>query len=125
MNWLVKEEPENYSYATFLKDKTTAEWLAILEPADIWCADILNWQQLMDHEGFKVLDMIQQVEMSDGFTYRTTRCPIRIDGELFTSDKASPKLGEDNRQIIKEFGLSERISEPLAPSSTIKSTNLL
>ena len=31
MNWLVKEEPENYSYATFLKDKTTV-WAGVKNP---------------------------------------------------------------------------------------------
>jgi predicted RNA-binding protein with PUA-like domain len=31
MNWLVKEEPENYSYATFLKDKTTV-WAGVRNP---------------------------------------------------------------------------------------------
>lgn len=91
--------------ADHLKKDTTEKWLSILEPADIWCADVLNWKQLMEHEGFKVLGMVQKVEMSDGYTYQTTRCPIRIDGETFTSGKASPKLGEDNEDIIKEFRL--------------------
>jgi predicted RNA-binding protein with PUA-like domain len=31
MNWLVKEEPENYSFATFLKDKTTV-WAGVRNP---------------------------------------------------------------------------------------------
>jgi predicted RNA-binding protein with PUA-like domain len=31
MNWLVKEEPENYSYATFLKDRTTV-WAGVRNP---------------------------------------------------------------------------------------------
>ena len=31
MNWLVKEEPENYSYAQFLKDKTTV-WAGVKNP---------------------------------------------------------------------------------------------
>jgi CoA:oxalate CoA-transferase len=88
--------------AEHLLTKSTAHWLAILEPADIWCADVLNWDQLMAHEGFKALDMIQEVEMADGYRYQTTRCPIRIDGELLTSTKGSPKLGQDNEEI-KEF----------------------
>ncbi len=89
--------------ATHLLTETTETWLAKLEPADIWCANVLNWEELMAHEGFKVLDMIQTVEMEDGYTYQTTRCPIRIDGELLTSAKGSPKLGQDNEDIIKEF----------------------
>jgi predicted RNA-binding protein with PUA-like domain len=31
MNWLVKEEPENYSYTTFLKERTTV-WAGVRNP---------------------------------------------------------------------------------------------
>ncbi|MFC4211009.1 CaiB/BaiF CoA transferase family protein [Pedobacter lithocola] len=96
--------------ANHLLTETTEKWLSILEPADIWCADVLNWNALMEHEGFKVLNMIQQVEMIDGYRYETTRCPIRIDGELLTSPKGSPKLGQDNQKIIKEFILQHTIA---------------
>ncbi|QNR86395.1 CoA transferase [Pedobacter riviphilus] len=89
--------------ADHLLSATTEKWLSILEPADIWCADVLNWNALMAHEGFKVLKMVQEVEMIDGYKYKTTRCPIRIDGELLTSAIGSPKLGQDNEKIIKEF----------------------
>lgn len=91
--------------ADHLLTGTTEKWLSRLEPADIWCADVLNWEQLMAHDGFKVLDMVQEVTMLDGYTYQTTRCPIRIDGELLTSAKGSPKLGQDNEKIINEFKL--------------------
>lgn len=102
-----------------LKTETTEKWLSILEPADIWCADVLNWKQLMDHDGFKVLDIIQEVEMSDGYKYETTRCPIRIDGEILTSAKGSPKLGEDNETITKELGLlpTQSLSSPSTPKT--------
>ncbi len=89
--------------AAHLITATTEYWLSKLEPADIWCADVLNWSALMEHDGFKVLNMIQQVEMLDGYKYETTRCPIRIDGELLTSSKGAPKLGQDNERIIREF----------------------
>lgn len=89
--------------ANHLLTGTTEQWLSVLEPADVWCADVLSWDKLMRHGGFKALDIIQEVEMSDGYTYRTTRCPIRIDGELLVARKASPKLGEDNPKIINEL----------------------
>ncbi len=90
--------------AKHLERGTTEEWLAILEPADVWCADVMQWDRLMEHEGFKALDMVQEVNMSDGFRYSTTRCPIRIDGEIFKNGKGSPKLGEDTEKIVWEFG---------------------
>ncbi|MFL9830001.1 CaiB/BaiF CoA-transferase family protein [Flavobacterium sp. ST-87] len=92
--------------AAHLRTQDSEYWLGILEPADIWCANVLNYEQLFAQEGFKVLDFVQQVEMLDGYSYKTTRCPVRIDGELFTSGKGSPKLGQDNQNIINEFNLS-------------------
>ncbi|MFV5693385.1 CaiB/BaiF CoA transferase family protein [Flavobacterium sp. LT1R49] len=89
--------------ATHLLTQNTEFWLGILEPADIWCASVLNYQQLFTEEGFKVLDFVQEVQMIDGYSYKTTRCPIKIDGEFFTSTKGSPKLGQDNEKILKEF----------------------
>jgi crotonobetainyl-CoA:carnitine CoA-transferase CaiB-like acyl-CoA transferase len=88
--------------AHLLKD-TNDQWLGILQAADIWCAEVLAWDQLMQQDGFKVLDMLQEVDMSDGFKYQTTRSPIRIDGEVLKSAKGSPKLGEDNEHILSKL----------------------
>jgi CoA:oxalate CoA-transferase len=89
--------------AAHLKSRNTRYWLAILEPADIWCAEVLTWNDLRKHEGFKSLEMLQDVIMKDGFQYQTTRCPIRIDGERLCSTIGSPALGQDNEAIIREL----------------------
>ncbi len=89
--------------AKHLATQPTLFWLSILEAADIWCADVLNWDRLTQHEGFKVLKMLQRVVMGDGFTYDTTRCPIRIDGERITAQKGSPALGEHTDKIKQEL----------------------
>lgn len=89
--------------AKHLKTQNTNFWLDILEPADIWCAKVLNYQELFEEEGFKVLDFVQNVTMGDGYSYDTTRCPITIDGERFTARKGSPKLGEHNEKILTEL----------------------
>ncbi len=89
--------------SSHLQTQETQFWLDILEPADIWCAKVLNYKELFAEEGFRVLNFTQKVEMQDSYSYKTTRCPIKIDGEIFTSSKGSPKLGQDNEQIIKEF----------------------
>lgn len=93
-----------------LKTHTTAHWLSILEPADIWCADVLTWDRLFDHEAFRALDMVQTVGRPGTgneplLTMRTTRCPIHIDGELLTSSAPAPRIGEHNVQLIDEFNL--------------------
>lgn len=88
-----------------LKNQSTQHWLNILEPADIWCADVLTWPRLFEHEAFKSLQMIQTVGTRPEATMRTTRCPIRIDGQLLTSPTGAPRIGEHNTEIAHEFNL--------------------
>lgn len=89
--------------AEHLRTRTTAEWLAVLEPADVWCADVLTWRDLMEHEGFRALDMVQEVFTADGLSLRTTRCPIRVDGEILRNKRGAPRLGEHTEAILREF----------------------
>ncbi|HXF27721.1 MAG TPA: CaiB/BaiF CoA-transferase family protein [Bryobacteraceae bacterium] len=91
-----------------LKTQSTAYWLSILEPADIWCSDVFTWPRLMEHEAFGALDMIQQVERGEGINLRTTRCPIRIDGEILKSALGAPRLGEHTARIAGEFLLAKK-----------------
>ncbi len=91
--------------ATRLKTQTTRHWLDILEPADVWCAQVLDWPTLLQHEAFKVLDMTQRVTRSSGAALNTLRCPVRIDGDVLKSSLGSPKIGEHNDALLKEFGL--------------------
>ncbi len=44
--------------------------------------------------------MIQYIKMSDGFQHKTTRCPMRFDGQILTSEKGCPILGEDYTTIL-------------------------
>ncbi|TWU67324.1 CaiB/BaiF CoA transferase family protein [Crateriforma conspicua] len=89
-----------------LVTRRTADWLAILEPADIWCAEVLNWDRLMHSEGFQVLDMTQQVTRGNGTGYQTTCCPIRIDGQRLKAARGSCDLGEHNESIDRELAIA-------------------
>jgi len=89
-----------------LKKQTTEHWLSILEPADVWCSDVFDWNKLFAHEGFKTLEMVQRVKRREGVELETTRCPIRLDGEILKNPKGAPRLGADTEDIRKEFSLA-------------------
>ena len=103
--WFTKRDEIKRSIGDWIEKQTTEHWLSILEPADIWCAEVLDWEKMVKHEGFKILDMVQRIKRDDGLNIETLRCPIKIDGEIFKSDKAAPKIGNDNINIKKEFGI--------------------
>jgi crotonobetainyl-CoA:carnitine CoA-transferase CaiB-like acyl-CoA transferase len=77
----------------------TAHWLAILEPAGVWAAPVLDWPALLTHPGFAALSATQRVAAPDGATLTLTRCPIRVDGRILTSPRAAPRLGADRAAI--------------------------
>ena len=104
-SWFHQRDEIKAALARHLKTKPTAAWLAVLEPADIWCAEVLDWHRLREHAGYQILGMEQTVHRGDGFAYRTTACPIRIDGGRPRSDLGSPKLGEHTAKIQQEFNL--------------------
>lgn len=85
--------------------KTTADWLAILQPADIWCAEVLDWPALFQSEAFRRLGMVQRIT-GPGATLDTLRGPIRLDGAALYHGRAAPALGEGRERIIREFGLA-------------------
>jgi crotonobetainyl-CoA:carnitine CoA-transferase CaiB-like acyl-CoA transferase len=104
-SWFTARDEIKRLIAERLATRTTAEWLATLEPADIWCAKVLDWPELMASEGFKALDMLQTVTREDNVSITTTRSPLRIDGKRAQTQRAAPLIGEQSAKIRAEFGL--------------------
>lgn len=103
--WFDKRDEIKTIIANHLTTQTTDYWLNILEAADIWCAKVLEYKELVEEEAYQKLQMEIVVKNSSGLSVTTTRCPIRIDGNILTSDKGAPFLGEDNQALDKRFSL--------------------
>lgn len=104
-SWFTARDAIKAIIADRIATRTIDEWLAILEPADIWCAKVLDWNELLDSEGFKALDMLQTVTREDGVSILTTRSPLRVDGKRPAAAAAAPRIGEHSAAIRAEFGL--------------------
>lgn len=94
--WHTKRDEIKAIVAEHLSTQTTAHWLSILEPADVWCADVYTWDKLMGTEAFESLHMTQEVSRANGTRVATTCCPIVIDGERPHGGAAAPTVGQDN-----------------------------
>lgn len=103
--WFTARDEIKRIIAGRIAEKTVDEWLAILEPADIWCAKVLTWPEMMESDGFKVLDMLQTVTREDDVSILTTRSPLRVDGVRAKVERAAPRVGEHSEKIRTEFGL--------------------
>src|SRR4051794_9706973 len=99
--WFTSRDDIQQILVGCLRGRGTSEWLATLEPAGIWCADVFDYAKLVADEAYRVLKMDQTVDRH-GTPIRTTRCPIRIDGERLFSNKAAPRPGEDTDLIERQ-----------------------
>jgi CoA:oxalate CoA-transferase len=96
--------------AATLAQQDTAHWIERLRPADVWCAEVLDWPRLLESEAFRRLDMLQTVRRGDGTAVHTTRGPLRIDGERARSARAAPRMGEHSAALRSEFELDPELA---------------
>lgn len=109
-SWWSRQDHIEALLAARFAEGTTDHWLGILDAADVWCAPVLTLDDLVEHDGFRSIGMTQEIVRDadltlDGepMTLRTTRSPIRIDGQVLASRVPAPSLGQHDEAIAKEF----------------------
>ena len=103
--WFTRRDEVKAILAEHLKTRSTQDWLDRLVPADYWCAPVMTWSELLEHEAFQKLEFLQEVTRSNGARLTTTRCPITINGDHLRSGLGAPKIGEHTAEIDAVFGL--------------------
>ncbi len=95
--------------AEVVRTRATADWLAVLVPAGYWCAEVRDWPGLEESGVLDALDLVLTCRVPEperpgagsgdgaGPEFRTTRCPVRIDGQVLTSTSPAPRLGQHDR----------------------------
>ncbi len=108
--WWDRQAELEERLAGHFRERTTDAWLELLDADDVWCAPVLTLEQLVGHEGFRAIAMTQEVERGEALTadgrplrLRTTRSPIRIDGERLTNPRPAPLLGQHDAAVWAEF----------------------
>jgi CoA:oxalate CoA-transferase len=88
-----------------LAEKTTAAWIAILEPAGIPCGPINNIEQALAHPQVAARNMVITVEDKEAGTLRLAGNPLKFSAFADPPTRASaPNLDADRAAILKEFG---------------------
>lgn len=101
--WFSQRDVIKQVLKNHLQHQTTQYWLDKLVPVDYWCAPVMRWTELLQHEGFRTLNFIQELVRDSGATVRTTKCPIRIDGLRSGESMAAPRVGEHNKWVEANY----------------------
>ncbi|ODP36584.1 acyl-CoA transferase [Sphingomonas turrisvirgatae] len=103
LSLLVERDQIKRRIAERIVMRSTAHWLAALQPHDIWCAEVMDWTALLRTEQFAALDMLQDLPSVDAASVRTTRMPISIDGVRPRGHAPAPALGAHSEALRREL----------------------
>lgn len=99
--------------AAHLRQQSSTFWLKKMQEKDLWSMEVLDWKAMSHHEGYQCLQMEQTIKAGEK-EFTTTRCPIRIDGEIFHATRPAPQLGEHTQKILEElnvFAVTKKVVE--------------
>ncbi len=98
-DWMTHRDEINRTFALSIERNSTEHWLALMQPQDMWCAEVLDWPTLMQKEAYRLLNFHFPIKRASGELLTAVRGPLRINKQILTSDRAAPALGEQNAQI--------------------------
>ncbi len=110
---------------SIIATRNTAEWIEVLEDADIPVMPLLSTDQLFTDEHLREARMLETLATPGDGDIRLPRTPVDLSVTPARSLTAAPELGQHSRQILIEAGyavsevdaLMQRISRPAPPSA--------
>ena len=90
-----------------LATRTTAEWLALLEPAGVPCAPVLTRKEVIAHPQTIANGVLVETDHPVAGRLRQTRNAARFEGTPAEHRFGAPVLGQHADEILREAGLSD------------------
>lgn len=78
-------------------ERTTAEWIAVLDAAGVPCAPVQDVRQMLEHEQTRALGLVQAMPVG---ALRLLGLPVSFDGERPEPRRAPPALGEHTALLL-------------------------
>jgi len=94
--------------APLFEKRSTAEWIELLDNADVLCGPILDYEHLTNEEHVRLSESITTVEHPATGGVRSPRLPARFSGT--TGDfriPAPPIPGEHSSAVMREHGFTD------------------
>ena len=102
-----------------IQSQATEEWLAILEPNDIWCAPVQTHREIAIHPQVSHNDMIVRVDHPTAGPVRLTGIPVKFSETPGVVSRAAPLLGQHTREILEELGMDAEAVQRLVVAGVV------
>ncbi|MFB9263536.1 CaiB/BaiF CoA transferase family protein [Bradyrhizobium erythrophlei] len=89
-----------------LRQRTSREWLALLDQYDVPCAPVLGFEDLLKDPQIAENGIIQECQHSEFGSFRQARPPALFSATPSAIRTHAPSLGQHTREVLSELGLS-------------------
>ena len=131
-DWLADDRFQSHrdrvrNYAAFeplmnelLKTKTTAEWLALLEPQGIMCGPVNDIEQVVKDPHIRLREMVVEVEHRRVGKLKVIGTPMKFSRTSCKIQKACPDVGEHTVEVLSGMlGMSPEDIEMLSKGEKV------
>jgi len=101
-----KDDRLNLTQEALFK-KTTAEWLRVLEEADIPCAPVMTRRDMINHPQVISNGIVVENQHPHAGRLRQTRQPAQFSSTPPEHRFGAPRLGENTRAVLAEIGYTD------------------
>jgi len=106
---------------TTMIQKSTTEWLTLLEDSDLPCAKVPDLEDLVNDEHLAAIEFFREMEHPTEGRTRTTDIPGTWSDSQPEISRLAPRLGEHSSNILQELGYSdEEIKALVADRTTLQ-----
>ena len=101
------------------RTRTRAEWLALLDAADIPSGPVLEIGEMHDDAQVRARDMVVEVPHGRLGDVETIGCPVKFSGTPAGPCRGAPMLGEHTRDVLTAHGYGDDEIDRLAAQGVI------
>ncbi len=103
-----------------LSQRTTAEWMELLEAAGVVAGPIYNIEQVYQDPQVRARDMLVDLEDPDLGTLHNIGIPVKLSQTPGRIRRRAPALGEHSAEILIESGFSEEEVASLVQAGVVR-----
>ena len=104
----------------YISQRTTAEWLARLDEADVPCAPILRRNEIISNEQVVARQIIEELDQPSVGRIRQPKPAARFETNAARIGGPAPRIGEHSRQILRDLGYEDVDIDEMIASKSVR-----